>query len=193
MGRQQVFPALIPYRKWKVEYRNPLVGDVVLVHYPSRISKGDYRLARIVAVHPDHHGVTRTVTVAMRPRDVREKVSSEPPYLAPKPPVELQLGIQRIAVVLPVEEQEDGLGTATQGPTDKSDSDSLEIPSPEQLDQSLDEPFLGFNVNDVTEARPRKEQLADMIQQEHDFFRDQLELDTLVKDIRTDEPPLTNL
>ena len=102
---KQVFPSLVPYNKWRTEFRNPQVGDIVLVHYPSRASKGDYRLARISAVHPDPHGIVRTVTVIMRPRDKREKVTADPPHLKPKPPVELSLGIQRLAVILPVEEQ----------------------------------------------------------------------------------------
>ncbi|MCP3680184.1 MAG: hypothetical protein GY782_08035 [Gammaproteobacteria bacterium] len=66
---KQVFPSLIPYRKWKTEHRNPKVGDVVLVHYQSKVGKGDYRLARVSEVKPDHHGIVRTVTVKMRPRD----------------------------------------------------------------------------------------------------------------------------
>ncbi len=41
----------------------------------------------------------------MRPRDAREKVLTDPPHLAPKHPVELPLGVQRICVILPVEEQ----------------------------------------------------------------------------------------
>ena len=28
---KQVFPSLVPYRRWKTEHRNPRVGDVVLV------------------------------------------------------------------------------------------------------------------------------------------------------------------
>ena len=102
---KQVFPSLVPYRRWKTSHRNPCVGDVVLVHYASKVGKGDYRLARVSEVRPDVHGIVRTVTVKMRPRDARERVLDDPPHLAPKPPVELALGVQRICVVLPVEEQ----------------------------------------------------------------------------------------
>ena len=69
------------------------------------MSKGDYRLAKISAVHPEPHGIVRIVTVMMRPCDKREKVTADPPHLKPKPPIELSLGIQRLAVILPVEEQ----------------------------------------------------------------------------------------
>ena len=44
--------------------------------------------------------------MSMRPRDSREKVIPEPPHLANKPLVELKLGVQRVVVVLPVEEQQ---------------------------------------------------------------------------------------
>ena len=41
----------------------------------------------------------------MRPRDAREQVLDQPPYLVPKPPIELPIGVQRVCVILPVEEQ----------------------------------------------------------------------------------------
>ena len=61
-------------------------------------------------MHPDPHGVIRTVTVAFRPRDTREKVLERPPYLKDKEPVRLRIGIQRLCVVQPVEEQGHGPG-----------------------------------------------------------------------------------
>ena len=39
---KQVFPSLVPYKKWKVEHRNTTVGDIVLVKYTSKVDKGDY-------------------------------------------------------------------------------------------------------------------------------------------------------
>ena len=102
---KQVFPSLVPYNKLRTEFCNPQVGDIVLVHYQSQVSKGDYRLTRISAVHHDPHGIVRTVTVMMRTRDKREKVTANPPHLKPKPHIELSLGTQRLAVILPMEEQ----------------------------------------------------------------------------------------
>ena len=95
----------MPYHKWKTEQRNVKIGDLVLVKYASKVTKGDFRLARVEEVFPDPEGIVRTVTVIMRPRDSREKVTKEPPYLLPKPPVELKLGVQRLVVLFPVEEQ----------------------------------------------------------------------------------------
>ena len=40
----------------------------------SKVSQGDYRLARITQVHPDTHGVVKSVTVKMQPCDAREWV-----------------------------------------------------------------------------------------------------------------------
>ena len=102
---REVFPALVPYKKWKTSHRNLQIGDIVLVQYASKVAKSDFRLARVSEVHPDVHGTVRTVTVAMRPRDAREKVSEEPPHLANKPLVHLKLGVQRVVVVQPVEER----------------------------------------------------------------------------------------
>ena len=56
-------------------------------------------------MHPDIHGRVRTVTVGLRRRDKREAIL---PY-RPKPLDEMTLGVQRIVVICPVEDQvEDG-------------------------------------------------------------------------------------
>jgi hypothetical protein len=154
--RKQVFPSLIPYKKWKVEHRNPRIGDIVLVHYPSKVSKGEYRLARITDVHPDQHGVTRTVTVGMRPRDAREKVSTKPPHLPSKPLVTPELAIQRIIVILPVEEQEDFSQTTSLNP-----EASTFVPSQERLH--------GFNDSEIAEAQRKRTLLANDVVQEPFF------------------------
>jgi hypothetical protein len=91
----------VPYKRWKTEHRSLCVGDIVLVLYEKKVGKGTYRLGRVTSVHPDSHGVVRTVTVGMRKTDKREKLL---PYVA-KPLVEVKLGIQRVAVICPVEEQ----------------------------------------------------------------------------------------
>ena len=78
-------------------------NDIVLVMYEKRLKKGDYKLGRVMAVHPDCKGVVRTVTVGFRKTDIREKML---PYI-PKKLQEITLGVQRVAVVLPVEQQQD--------------------------------------------------------------------------------------
>ena len=123
----QALPLLVPYKKWRLETRSVCVGDIVLVLFDRRIEKGEYRLARVLKVHPSRQGptfvpdqaelkgtspaqsnsqhVVRTVTVGMRQRDKREPAL---PYVY-KPLQELTLGVQRIAVIFPIEEQQSGL------------------------------------------------------------------------------------
>ena len=75
--------------------------DIVLVLYDKIEGKGEYRLGRIVEVYPDVNSNVRTVKVGMRKRDQCEKLM---PYL-PKLLQEIEVGVQRIAVICPVEEQ----------------------------------------------------------------------------------------
>ena len=100
---QRVFPALVPYQKWKVSKRNVREGDIVLVLYPGKITKGDFRLARVTGVKEDDSGHVRTATVALRPRNKREKML---PYTV-KQPTLMTLAVQRLVVILPAEEQEE--------------------------------------------------------------------------------------
>ena len=97
----QVLPHLVPYRRWKIEHRHLREGDIVLVNYDRKIKKGFYKLGRILKVHPDSHGIVRTVTVGIRRSDAREPSL---PYKS-RPLEEIVLGIQRLAVISPVEEQ----------------------------------------------------------------------------------------
>ena len=54
---ENVFPSLVPYNKWKVQHHSLKIGDIVLLKYPSKVDKGDYRLARVSDLHPDPHGI----------------------------------------------------------------------------------------------------------------------------------------
>ena len=66
--------------------------------YDKKIVKVEYRLGRVLRVHPDSHGTVRTVTAGMQGKDPAG------PYV-PKALTELKLGVQRVAVICPVEEQ----------------------------------------------------------------------------------------
>ena len=96
----QVFPNLVPYKRWKIERRNPKPNDIVLVLYDKKVGKGEYRLGRILRTYPDTHGVVRTVVVGMRGRNKDRSATYTPQALD-----EYRLGVQRIAVICPVEEQ----------------------------------------------------------------------------------------
>ena len=96
----QVLPSLVPCRKWKKEQRNLQKGDIVFVYYPSSI-QGDYRLAKIIDIFPDKKGLVRTVRIAYRKRDKRDKALS---YKS-KPLENEIVSVQRLSVLLPVSEQ----------------------------------------------------------------------------------------
>ena len=114
--------------------------------------KGDYRLARVTNVHPDHNGMVRTATVSMRPRDSREKVLSKPPYLNPKQAVELVVGVQRLVVILPIEEQSDNNHILTVPDKSKNNSPEEDEPS-----------FCGFDQDEIKCSTDRKTKLAEVI------------------------------
>ena len=101
MWVRQALPHLVPFRKWKHEHRSLRPKDIVLVLYSKQVGKGEYRLGRILRVHPDNHGIVRTVTVGLRGKD---RSVGTLPYV-PKPLEEITLGIQRVAVICPAEEQ----------------------------------------------------------------------------------------
>ena len=58
-------------------------------------------LGRVTQIHPDCHGIVRTVTVGFRKTGAREKML---PYVS-KALEEIKLGVQRVCVICPVEEQ----------------------------------------------------------------------------------------
>ena len=96
---KQVLPTLIPARKWKKISRNITVGDVCFMYYPGNI-KDDYRLVRVVKTHPDRKGLVRTVTIAYRKRDKREKSD----VYWKKPLIEEQVAVQRLSVLVSAKE-----------------------------------------------------------------------------------------
>ena len=101
---RSIFTELIPRKKWKHKTRNLRVGDVCLLKYASRFSRPAYRLCRVKEVLPDDEGTVRSCRVQMRPK--RQGEDSEPSY-RPKELSTLIVGVQRLVVILPVEEQEE--------------------------------------------------------------------------------------
>ena len=99
----QVWPSLVPFRRWKTEHRNISVGDIVLVRYASKVAKPSFRLARVLTTAVDDRGKVRTVVVGFRPRSTADKKKRK--YI-PKPLEELTTPVQRLVVLLAVEEQE---------------------------------------------------------------------------------------
>ena len=102
----QVFPDLVPRSKWKQAVRNLRVGDIGLLKYDKSLGSDSWRLARVARVDPDEDGLVRTINVRFRPRHVRDQGKK---YRA-KQPLDMDIGVQRFAVMLPVEEQESWSG-----------------------------------------------------------------------------------
>ena len=89
---------MVPFKRWKWEHSNLQPGDIVSVLYDKKIGKAELKLGRALRVHPDSHSTVRTATVGMGGKDPAE------PYV-PKALMELKLGVKRVAVICPVEEQ----------------------------------------------------------------------------------------
>ena len=89
--------------KWRDTERNLRPNDVVLVKYENPINDV-WQLGRVTEVHPDDHGLVREVTVATKKGN--KKKDSSPEY-SPRPLLYRRLAVQRLAVILPAEEQGD--------------------------------------------------------------------------------------
>ena len=100
----QYFSSLVPTQKWLKAGRNICVGDIVLIEYKSKSFPGSYRLGRVTNVEVDvTDGLVRTCTVkyklikpaSMNCRNIFKDVTSK----------EVRLPVQRLVLILPVEEQ----------------------------------------------------------------------------------------
>ena len=96
----QVLPTLVPFTRWKEEYPNREVGDIVFVHYPG-LKKADYRMGKVSKVIPDKQGNVRTLEVKMRPKDKRTDGSVR--YI-PKELETMTVPVQRTALLMPKSE-----------------------------------------------------------------------------------------
>ena len=90
-----------PTLETRERYLRP--DDIVHVLYDKKVGKGTYRLGRVLEVHPDAHNVVRTVTVGLKHLDKREAAL----LYMPRPLERHVLGVQRICVICPVEEQDE--------------------------------------------------------------------------------------
>ena len=100
----QYFTSLVPTQKWLKAGRNMCVDDIVLIEYKSKSFPGSYRLGRVTNVEVDvTDGLVRTCTVKyklIKPaskncRNIFKDVTSK----------EVRLPLQRLVLILPVEEQ----------------------------------------------------------------------------------------
>ena len=73
-------------------------GDVVLIQYASKTTPGTYRLVKIMSVEMDKNELVRTCVVQYHlcNGDISKKGT----------PKEIRVPVQRLVLILPVEEQE---------------------------------------------------------------------------------------
>ena len=64
---------MVPRPCWKQTSRNLRVGDVGHLKFPNKMGKPEWKICRVLQVHPDEKGVVRTVTVELRPRHIQDQ------------------------------------------------------------------------------------------------------------------------
>ena len=101
------FDSLVVRSKWKHEVRNVQVGDIVLMKDQAKLVPGDYRRGVVTQVFPDSDGKVRTVLVQYYKHDVRRPTAQ---YKG-EGQVQVRLAVQRLIILLPVEEREESWST----------------------------------------------------------------------------------
>ena len=71
---RDVFPLLVPRRKWSTQRRNVRVDDVVMIADPNAI-RGKWTLGRIVHVYPGTDGCIRNVKVKTKDSELRRPIN----------------------------------------------------------------------------------------------------------------------
>ena len=99
---EEIFPLLVPFRRWaKVETEIDL-GAIVLVQYASKVASDRYRMGRVVELFRGRDGLVRTVRVALRNR---RKGAREHRMMCKAGTTTLVLPVQRLVILLPGSEQ----------------------------------------------------------------------------------------
>ena len=80
-----------------------VVGDVVLIQYSSKSAPGTYRLGRVSQIEVDEDNLVRTCTVIYKlVKPVTDKNKNTVGDVVTK---EIRVPVQRLVLILPVEEQ----------------------------------------------------------------------------------------
>ena len=128
---RQVWPHLIPCKKWRTVSRNLEIGDVCLLYFPGSLT-GKYKLVRIVDVHPDEKGLVRTVSIIYRKRNAREKLTE----LRKNSLVKEKVGVQRLIVIQPAKDNtEDEVDASSSKTDDKTPENLFDSHSPSSDEQ----------------------------------------------------------
>ena len=149
------FPTLVPRTQWKTISRNVQVGDMALLRYTTKYNAPSYRLCRIVGVKVGEDGQVRSCEVTLRPRRKGEDQGEKDQH---KKLATITVGVQRIAVILPVEEQEGEEGGRSQlqeEPRSEEDSQGQEGPTERLQEGPTDGPQGG--PTEELQGRPAEE------------------------------------
>ena len=111
LWKQRALPSLLPYYRWEESrrHRNLQQGDICLLLYETKIV-ANYTLCRVVEAKPFKDGCVRTVTVGYLPRKAVRQVVYRPVPLETK-----EVAVQRLVLIMPVEEQQSSNDQAAQG------------------------------------------------------------------------------
>ena len=93
------FPSLLVNQKWHTQKRNVKIGDVVIIQDSKQI-RGNWRLARVSNVFPSDDGRVRRVELQYK----NEKPGEPVKKYAGSPYLKIQRPIQRIVVIVPIDE-----------------------------------------------------------------------------------------
>ena len=96
------FDNLVVRQKWKHQHRNARVGDLVLMRPLGKLTCGEYKRGRIVDAIEDEDGLVRNVVVQTYRHDRRRQVDT----YGGEGQVKIKMAVQRVIILLPVEEQE---------------------------------------------------------------------------------------
>ena len=88
-----------PRTAWKQECRSVQVGDIGHIIYKGMYRLNAFRLCQVSEVCPNILGTVRTCIVQFRPSHTGDL--SKP--FVPNEPITMDVGVQRFAVLLPVE------------------------------------------------------------------------------------------
>ena len=100
----QNFASLVPRQKWYYQRRNFAVGDIVMIKYEGKCAPASYRLGVVTSVEVDSDGLVRTVEVEYSL--LSELPAAERLLYKGITKKRLTVAVQRLVLILPVEERD---------------------------------------------------------------------------------------
>ena len=120
----QNFSSLVPRQKWLLERRNLCVGDVVLIKYEGKCSPGTYRLGVVCEVELSPDGLVRTATVEYSL--LAELPEAERHLYKGITKKRIRVPVQRLVLILPVDERDPDLLPGGQAGHDPAPLDEVD-------------------------------------------------------------------